>query len=199
MLTRAGRRDARAAARESERGFTLVELAVAMSLMLLVSGAILGALESGTSAERRASTRVDDQQAVRLVLAQLTRDVRNASSVGAPPANTDELDLGYTNLDTVVWTFDPSTHVLQRQSTPNGQATPNTGISLGGITNPTTVFAFLSADGNDLLTDPSASAADLSTCTSTVAVTVTVVGHAKPFTQTAYAPVQAALDRRGCP
>jgi len=199
MLTRAERRHARTAARASERGFTLVELAVAMSLMLLVSGAILGALESGTNAERRASTRVDDQQSVRLVLAQLTRDVRNASSVGAPPGNTDELDLGYTNGDAVVWTFDPSTHVLQRQSTPNGQATPNTGVSIGGLTNTGTVFAFLSADGTDLLADPSASAADLSTCTSTVAVSVTAVGHGRPFMQTAYAPVQAALDRRGCP
>jgi prepilin-type N-terminal cleavage/methylation domain-containing protein len=187
--------------RSDQRGFTLVELAVAMSLMLLVSGALLGALESGTNAERRASTRVDDEQAVRLVLAQFTRDVRNATSVGAPSLASSEVDLAYANGDGVVWAYDPSTHVLQRQLIPNGQDTANLGVSLGGLTNTGTVFAFLGANGKDLLTDPSSSAVDLTTCTSTVEVSVTAAAHppARPFRETADAPVQAPLDRRGCP
>jgi prepilin-type N-terminal cleavage/methylation domain-containing protein len=188
--------------RADERGFTLVELAVAMTLMLLVSGAILGALESGTNAERRASTRVDDEQAVRLVLAQLTRDVRNATSIGGASLPSYEVDLGYANGDAVVWAYDPSTHVLQRQLTLNGQSNPTTGVSIGGLTNSGTVFGFLAADGTDLATDPSSSVVDLSTCTTTVAVTVISAAHppARPFTETADAPVQApGLDRRGCP
>jgi prepilin-type N-terminal cleavage/methylation domain-containing protein len=199
------RQRAHAPWRADQRGFTLVELAVAMSLMLLVSGAILGALESGTNAERRASTRVDDEQAVRLVLAQFTRDVRNATSVGGTSLPSLEVDLGYANGDAVAWTYDPSAHVLQRWLTPNGQPDPIAGVSIGGLTNTGTVFAFLGADGTDLAnpaTNPSSSLVDLSTCTSTVAVSVISSAHppAKPFTEAADAPVQApGLDRRGCP
>jgi prepilin-type N-terminal cleavage/methylation domain-containing protein len=67
--------------RVDERGFTLVELAVAMSIMLLVAGALLAALESGTNAEHHASNRVDSEQSASLVLTQFARDVRNATSV----------------------------------------------------------------------------------------------------------------------
>lgn len=197
MLNRARRRR-----RRDERGFTLTELAVAMSLMLLVSGAVLGALESGTRAERQASTRVDDEQSVRVVLAQFARDVRNATSVAVPSLPSTEVDLSYANGDAVVWAYDASTHVLQRSLTPQGQATSTSGVSIGGLTNSATVFEFLASDGSDLMADASTTVQDVTTCTATVAVSVTSSGHPPLglFTETAHAPVQApGVDRRGCP
>jgi prepilin-type N-terminal cleavage/methylation domain-containing protein len=74
--------------RADEEGFTLVELAVAMSILLLVAGALLAALDSGTSAEHHASNRIDSEQSANLVLAQFARDVRNASGVMRAARNT---------------------------------------------------------------------------------------------------------------
>lgn len=190
--------------RDDQRGFTLVELSVAMTLMLLVSGAILAALESGTNAERRASTRIDDSQAVRVVLTQLARDVRNASRLSYLPFDApsmhvvDELDLWPpTSPNPVVWTYDPAHHVLQR-------AVNNTpGVSISSLTNADgTVFQLLAADGSDLLADASASGNDFGACTAVVAVSVTSAAHppSQPFTESAHAPfAPPGVDRRGCP
>jgi type II secretory pathway pseudopilin PulG len=197
--------------RADEGGFTLVELAVAVSLMLFVSGALLVALDSGTRAERRASTRIDDEQAVRLVLDQFVRDVRNAGpqpgpllpllvtppSPGPGSPSPDEIKLGYPNGDAVVWSYDASTHVLQRQL--NGKAS----VSLTGLTNPAgSVFQVLAADGANMFADQFASAVDVTACGTTVVAAVTSRGHPPlaPFTETAHAPLNApGIDRRGCP
>ncbi len=185
-----------------EHGFTLAELAVAMSLLLVVIGALLAALESGTSAERHASTRIDDEQSVRLVLAQFSRDVRNASAT--PPllpivrATKDEIDLTYANGWAVAWVYTPATGVLHR--TVNGNAS----VSVGGLTNPDgTVFQVLAADGSNMF-DPNvyATTSDITKCAVTVMASVTSRAHppSKPFVETVNAPLDApGVDRRGCP
>jgi prepilin-type N-terminal cleavage/methylation domain-containing protein len=186
--------------RGDQRGFTLVELAVAMSLMLLVSGALLAALESGTTAERHASTRIDEEQSVRLVLAQFTRDVRNATSLAFPsapaPWPADEVDLTDGGVP-VVWAYTPTTGVLQRE------IGGNPSVSLRGLTNTSgTVFESAGLDGGDLFTDASATRTDAATCaaTLTAAVTSRAQPPSAPFTETASAPLQALVtDRRGCP
>lgn len=184
---------------DDERGFTLVELAVAMSIMLLVAGALLAALESGTTAERRASTRIDDEQTVTLTLAQLTHDVRNASALGQA-TNPDQVDLLFADGSEVRWWYDGNGHTLWRQvpdrSHPGGWVRqPLTGLTNG----PGTVFRYLAADGTPL--DPSVNVDDVIACTATVDVSVTDGAHppSQPFTQTADAPVLAPVDRRGCP
>jgi prepilin-type N-terminal cleavage/methylation domain-containing protein len=189
--------------RREEQGFTLVELTVAMGIMLLVAGALLAALESGTNAERHSSRRIDDEQSVRVVLAQLTRDVRNSNGLLSGTA-LDEVDLGYLNGDEVLWTFDPNGHVLQRSvPDPHNPGSYLPGISVRGLTNADgTVFRILAPDGSDLLSDASASSNDVTACATTVAVSVTASAHppSAPFTETAHAPVDApGVDRRGCP
>jgi type II secretory pathway pseudopilin PulG len=199
--------------RADERGFTLAELAVAMSLLMLVIGALLAALESGTTAERNASARIDDEQAVQLVLSQLSRDVRNAapqpSTLPPPPpppsplvyATGDEIDLTYADGAAVTWKYSAATGVLQR--TFNGTA----GVSVGGLTNADySVFQLLASDGTELVSGAAPAtgdtAADVTTCAATVVVSLTSRAHApaKPFVDTVYAPFDApAIDRRGCP
>ena len=195
MLRRAAPR------REDQRGFTLVELTVAMTIMLLVSGALLAALDSGTKAERRASTRIDDEQTVRVALAQLTHDVRNANAL-LPATNPDQIELGYADGAIVRWWYDPVGRILRREvpsvQYPGGW---DFGITVPNLTNTTgTVFTLLAADRTNLLTLPGANITDALTCTSIVDVSVTDAAHppSAPFTETVDPPLTTSADRRGC-
>lgn len=66
--------------RVSQRGFSLVELLVAMVITLIVSGAIYGLLSSGQSAFRREPALVDRQQNIRIGMDLIARDVQNAGA-----------------------------------------------------------------------------------------------------------------------
>src|SRR5512136_2665399 len=66
--------------RQHERGFSLVELMIAMTVTLIVSGAIYGLLTSGSNAFRREPELADRQQNIRIAMDLLTRDVFNAGS-----------------------------------------------------------------------------------------------------------------------
>jgi prepilin-type N-terminal cleavage/methylation domain-containing protein len=61
-------------------GFSLVELMVAMTVTLIVSGAIYGLLTSGSNAFRREPEVADRQQNIRLAMDLITRDVFNAGA-----------------------------------------------------------------------------------------------------------------------
>jgi len=65
-------------------GFSLVELMVAMTITLIVSGAIYGLLTSGSNAFRREPEVADRQQNIRLAMDLITRDVFNAGSAVPP-------------------------------------------------------------------------------------------------------------------
>lgn len=63
-----------------ERGFSLVELMVAMTVTLIVSGAIFGLLTSGGNAFRREPEVADRQQNIRTAMDLISRDVFNAGA-----------------------------------------------------------------------------------------------------------------------
>jgi prepilin-type N-terminal cleavage/methylation domain-containing protein len=63
-----------------ERGFSLVELMVAMTVTLIVSGAIYGLLTSGSNAFRREPELADRQQNIRAAMDLVSRDVFNAGA-----------------------------------------------------------------------------------------------------------------------
>ncbi len=67
-------------ATSSERGFSLVELLVAMTVALVVSGAIYGLLSSAQSAFRREPALSDRQQNIRIAMDTIARDIENAGS-----------------------------------------------------------------------------------------------------------------------
>ena len=70
--------------RERQGGFSLIELLVAMTITLIVSGAIYGLLAGGQNAFRREPELTERQQNIRLAMDMITRDVA-AAGVGLPP------------------------------------------------------------------------------------------------------------------
>ncbi len=84
----------RANCRHVERGFSLVELMVAMTVTLVVSGAVYGLVVAGNSAFRREPALADRQQNIRVALDIMGQDVFRAG-YGLPAfaqAFTDGLD-----------------------------------------------------------------------------------------------------------
>src|SRR5512139_3712660 len=66
--------------RRHERGFSLVELMMAMTITLIVSAAIYGLLTSGSNAFRREPELADRQQNIRVAMDLVARDVYNAGA-----------------------------------------------------------------------------------------------------------------------
>src|SRR6185436_2747874 len=79
---------------KQEAGFSLIELMVAMTITLIVTGAIYGLLTSGGNAFKREPELSDRQQNVRMAMDLIQRDVSNAGSgMGAwVQAFTNNLD-----------------------------------------------------------------------------------------------------------
>ncbi len=177
-----------------EHGFTLVELMVTMTIMMLVTGALLGALESGTTAEGRASARIDAQQSARLVLDQFSKDVRNATAVSAASAN--EIDLVEPS-GPVSWVFDPAGTQLTRYLgiSPGWTA----GVAATGLTGG--AFDALASDGSSLVSAAGLTDADAAQCAGTITATVSVFQRppATAFSESGSAPVRNQGDQRGCP
>jgi prepilin-type N-terminal cleavage/methylation domain-containing protein len=71
------------ASHPGQRGFSLVELMVAMTVTLIVSSAIYGLLTTGGNAFRREPEMADRQQNIRIAMDAISRDVENAGG-GAP-------------------------------------------------------------------------------------------------------------------
>jgi prepilin-type N-terminal cleavage/methylation domain-containing protein len=63
-----------------QRGFSMVELMVAMVVTLVVSGAIFGLLTAGGNAFRREPEVADRQQNIRIAMDAIARDIENAGS-----------------------------------------------------------------------------------------------------------------------
>jgi prepilin-type N-terminal cleavage/methylation domain-containing protein len=68
----------------TQRGFSLVELMVAMTVTLIVSAAIYGLLASGSNAFRREPEVADRQQNIRVAMDLISRDVFNAGAALPP-------------------------------------------------------------------------------------------------------------------
>ncbi len=63
-----------------QRGFSMIELMVAMVVTLVVSGAIFGLLTAGGNAFRREPEVADRQQNIRVAMDAIMRDIENAGS-----------------------------------------------------------------------------------------------------------------------
>ncbi len=73
-----------------ERGFTLVEVLVAMSLFTIVLMAVLTTFDNFGDNQRKTTQRAEAQDTARTAIDRLARDMRNAVSAGSPVAESVE-------------------------------------------------------------------------------------------------------------
>jgi prepilin-type N-terminal cleavage/methylation domain-containing protein len=112
-------------ARAEERGFTIIEVMVATSILLLVLALVFGSLVSLTRNEDRSQRLVSNEQNVRFELNQLAREIRAANPLvpllnatsASTYANQIEMVLGPTGgtQQVVRWTYDTSAEQMVRQ------------------------------------------------------------------------------------
>ncbi len=112
-------------ARAEERGFTIIEVMVATSILLLVLALVFGSLVSLTRNEDRSQRLVSNEQNVRFELNQLAREIRAANPLvpllNATTASTYdnqiEMVLGPTGgtQQVVRWTYDTAAEQMVRQ------------------------------------------------------------------------------------
>jgi Tfp pilus assembly protein PilV len=89
----------------SERGFTLIEVLVAASLMIVVLGATLGALDNTSQIQRRTEKSNDQQEIVRTTMDRMAAQLRNLASPSTSTAKTIDRATSY---DLIFQTTDPS-------------------------------------------------------------------------------------------
>jgi type II secretory pathway pseudopilin PulG len=174
-------------------GFTLVELAIATALMLVIMIVFLSLISPSQKSSNVADALITNEQDVTLALQQMEKDIRAANPLDAFSANCYddqiELTLGPTGgtQQTVMWVYSPNTDTLAREIVTGAGCNPTVlGQSdVTTIVNGTTpVFSYFNADGTQF--DPAlAPLGDIANCT--VRVSITLIGqgdtHAGPFTE----------------
>lgn len=75
-----------------DSGINVVELTIAVALLMLIVGAALSMLESGTRAERIGQARNDAQTTLRTAMNQMTKELRQAVSISSS-SNQTTLDM----------------------------------------------------------------------------------------------------------
>ena len=152
-----------------QRGFTLAELLVAIAVVGLIMTGLLTFMMTGNQTYLTGSNQIEAQQAARVALARMVREIRgagyNPTGAACPPSKNCPIG-GATGLDNLTatalmiqndtnnnGTFEPTERVLytlngtdlQRQDfAPGGDATPQTIV--GGIQALT--FTYLDENGN---------------------------------------------------
>ena len=121
MLT-AGRRLGR---RDDEAGFSIIEVMIATSILLIVLAMLFSSLVSLTNSENRSERLVGNEQNVRFELDQLAREIRAANplvpllnaSTAATYDSQIEMVLGPTGgtQSVVRWTYDTTNEEMLRQ------------------------------------------------------------------------------------
>jgi prepilin-type N-terminal cleavage/methylation domain-containing protein len=183
--------------RTLEQGYTLVELAVVVLIMGVVSAAILGMLVSQTRAERRTSTAADNQELMRQALIEVAKDVRAADPILYQPNVADFATALPVRLRELTgapdrnlrWRLDATKGELLREEL-DPTATSVTAVSyrIGGITN-TNVFTYYRADGSAYtLTGLDAGAVDR--CTVRIHIALTGAPNRGPGPTTVETDVQ---------
>lgn len=112
-------------AREDEQGFTIIEVVIATSLLMIVLAIFLGTLDSLTRSEDRSQRLVSNEQNVRFELDQLSREVRAANPLVPLPnsaaatdySNQIEVVLGPTGgtQQVVRWRYDTAREEMVRE------------------------------------------------------------------------------------
>ena len=168
--------------RRSDRGTSLIEVTIATALVVMVMGSILGVFDVFTRAERSQDESVQNRRDVRQAVAEVSRDVRAASSIVTPPSSVGAAtDLTITRTTGAtseavrfVWDDDLGQLRRERSASPGGPPTATRVVLARAADNPGSeaAFRYFDATGAELvagLTPPEQIAA----CTTRVEITLT--------------------------
>jgi type II secretory pathway component PulJ len=176
-------------ARASACGFTVVEVTVASSLLLLVLGAVFSVLVSLTSAENRSQALVNNQELVRLRLLEIDRNLRSASTLNAVSDATQyPYEVDFTALDGSIyrWRLNSSTNAIRREKYVNGswQQASSDLVNVTNASSSVPVFRYYRASSNLEINPATSTSADVANCAIRVHVTITSATYSgpKPFT-----------------
>ena len=166
-------------AQNPEGGFSLLELVIATLLASIVLAMAGDWLISLGNAANRNDSLVKEEQSASLVMAQMERDVRSASTItfptGASPSQQLEVQVVAANGSTtaVLWIYDPSAGTLTRETQVQGSFTATSGMSISNVANGsgTPVFTYYDFAATDI---SSTSASNIAQCATGVGVDVHV-------------------------
>ncbi len=206
--------------RAEEDGFTIVEVMVATSILLLVLALVLGSLDSLTRNENRSQALVSNEQNVRFELDQLAREIRAANPLvpllnatsAATYSNQIEMVLGPTGgtQQVVRWTYDTAALLMVRQVM-SGTSSTATVLSqsffltrVRNVETGTPVFTYYGQHNEDLVAQTlsnNGSTHDAANCAIRVHIVITSDSNPGPlpFTETQDVEVRNRLPGNvGC-
>ena len=194
-------------ARDDEQGFTIVEVVITTSIMMVVLAMFFATLSSMTRSEDRSQRLVSNEQNVRFELDQLAREIRASNPLtplpNAPTAatysNQIEVVLGPTGgaQQVVRWTYDMVNEKMTRElmsSTASNATVLSTSFFLTRVRNVETgvpVFTYYGQQNEDLVAqalaaNPSTPDPDPANCAVRVHITLASDSNPGPvpFTET---------------
>lgn len=180
-------------ANSHEAGFTLVELMVAATAMLILMAAFAGFMLMMMSTASSTVKQDNSTSSIRVVMLQLQHDIQAANplmTLSSVSGYSDtlklEMDTQSGNAETVTWSYDAASGILYRtvsSSSDSGTPFPEvTGLINGSSGNP--VFSYYDYQGNNLVAAGTSSATEVAVCTARVAISLEVSGGPKTFPYT---------------
>ncbi len=173
-----------------EDGFTLVELMVAATAMLILMAAFAGFMLMMMSTASSTVKQDNSTSSVRVTMLQLQHDIQAANPLMTLSSVSEynntlklEMDTQSGSVETVTWSYDSASGVLYRtvgsSSNPGTPFPELTGLINNSSTNP--VFSYYDNQGNNLVAAGTSSTTQVAVCTARVAISLEVSGGPKTF------------------
>jgi Tfp pilus assembly protein PilW len=190
--------------RDDEAGFTIIEVMIASSILMLVLAMLFGTLVSLTKNEDRSQRLVSNEQNVRFELDQLSREIRAANPLTildtvTQYSNQIEMVLGPTGgtQQVVRWTYDtnpasPNYEQLSRQVMSDSSDTATVVstswylIRVRNVETGTPLFTYYDFAEHDMVADGNYTNSDLANCAIRVHISLSSDSNPGPlpFTET---------------
>ncbi|MHB1488639.1 MAG: prepilin-type N-terminal cleavage/methylation domain-containing protein [Acidimicrobiales bacterium] len=161
-----------------EEGFTLIEMMIAASVLVVAAGIFGSSLISLTKTSNLGEALVANEQTTNIALTQFGHDLRSAATLttlGTTNAYSTQIIMVEVSSSggagpTIEWTFDPNAETLSREVLVNGSATSSQ-VEVSKVLNSSSqpVFTYFSSSNTDMVASGS-TPATVSLCTTRVEV-----------------------------
>lgn len=173
---------ARARALEADRredgdaGFTVIELMITSLLLSVVTAILFGALTQLTRSETSTQARAQNEEAVRLVLTQMERDLRAANPVDGFATKAEYATAVQVrpagDTERIRWVLDGSGNLRREIRDQSGATVLRSQIRLRGVSSPV-LFSYWNEVNTNLVTDGAYTNLDVATCVIRIRISLT--------------------------